>query len=156
VNTVLWNTIQLLFPREVEARKAAGALNCREASAGCQIPETAFYNNLRNRSARDTSVGRRRENALSQDEDAALAQRPQRTSGVSSRDTSVRRRRRRENELNQDEDAALALRLQRDEFMEAFRGTNEQQSRSSLSLARENLRAMATRAVNLRIRGRHM
>jgi hypothetical protein len=36
---------------------------------------------------------------------------PQRTSGVSSRDTSVRRRRRRrrENELSQDEDAALAL-----------------------------------------------
>lgn len=150
MNTVLWNTIQLLFPQEVEARKAAGALNCREA-AGCQIPETAFYDSLRNRSgrasgisSRDTGVRRR------QDEDAA--QRPQRTPGVSSRDARERRRR---GVPSQDEDAALALRLQRDEFMEGFRGTNEQYS-SSLSLARANLRAMASRAVNLRNRGRHM
>ena len=82
VNTVLWNTIQLLFPKEVEARKAAGALNSREA--GCKTPETAFYNNLRNGSTR--------------------------ASGVSSRDTSARRRR---GTSSQDENAALAIRSQR-------------------------------------------
>lgn len=176
VNTVLWNTIQLLFPKEVEARKAAGALNSREA--GCKTPETAFYNNLRNGStrasgvsSRDTSA-RRRRGTSSQDENAALAIRSQRGGedhsqerrgvfnnvrsrssrpGVSSRDTRVRGRR--GGMLSQDEDAALALRLQREEFMDAFRETREQSS-SSLSLARANLRAMASRAINLRIRGR--
>uniref|UniRef100_A0A2N9F7S0 RING-type E3 ubiquitin transferase n=1 Tax=Fagus sylvatica TaxID=28930 RepID=A0A2N9F7S0_FAGSY len=176
VNTVLWNTIQLLFPKEVEARKAAGALNSREA--GCKTPETAFYNNLRNGStrasgvsSRDTSA-RRTRGTSSQDENAALAIRSQRGGedhsqerrgvfnnvrsrssrpGVSSRDTRVRGRR--GGMLSQDEDAALALRLQREEFMDAFRETREQSS-SSLSLARANLRAMASRAINLRIRGR--
>ena len=66
-------------------------------------------------------------------------------------DVSVRRRRR---VPGQDEDAALALRLQREEFMEVFRGSDEQYRRSSLALARANLRAMATRAANTRIRGR--
>lgn len=175
MNTVLWNTIQLLFPHEVEARKAAGALNSREA--GCKIPETtAFYNNLRNEntrasgvSSRDTS-SRRRRGTVSHVENAALAIRSQRGDEdqsqergvynnvrirssqpeVSSRDTRVRARR---GMLSQDEDAALALRLQREEFMDAFRETSEQSS-SSLSLARANLRAMASRAINLRIRGR--
>jgi hypothetical protein len=240
VNTVLWNTIQLLFPQEVEARKAAGALNGREA-ARSQIPEAAFYNNLRrNRSAADTSV-RRRVNVLSHaadqehaaflprlsetalydyniftpsagdtsvrrrrmielshasehaallaqipetashndnmwnirsargsvisttdhtslsrrgenvdEEDAAIAQRPQRTSTVvSSRDAMLRAMLR---VPGQNEDAAIAQRLQREEFMEAFRGTNGQPSSSSLSLARVNLRAMASRVVNRRIR----
>uniref|UniRef100_A0A803L140 RING-type E3 ubiquitin transferase n=1 Tax=Chenopodium quinoa TaxID=63459 RepID=A0A803L140_CHEQI len=40
---------------------------------------------------------------------------------------------------NQDEDAALALRLQREEFMDIYRRS---------SLARDNLRAMARRAMN--------
>lgn len=175
MNTVLWNTIQLLFPHEVEARKAAGALNSREA--GCKIPETAFYNNLRNESTRASGVSsrdtssRRRRGTVSHVENAALAIRSQRGDedqsqgrgvynnnvrmrssqpGVSSRDTRVRARR---GMLSQDEDAALALRLQREEFMDAFRETSEQSS-SSLSLARANLRAMASRAINLRIRGR--
>lgn len=163
MNTVLWNTIQLLFPQEVEARKATGALNSREAAS--QIPETAFYDNLRNPSARasgissiETSSRRRRG---SQDEGATMTLRSQRGAegsngrnrstqphGVSVRDTRVRGRRAM---LSQDEDAALALRLQREEFMEAFRGTNEQSY-----LARANLRAMASRAIDLRIRGRHM
>jgi hypothetical protein len=61
VNKVLWNTIQLLFPQEVDARKAA----CAGARAGSQIPETASCNNLRriNPGGGETSV-RRRENVL--------------------------------------------------------------------------------------------
>lgn len=57
---------------------------------------------------------------------------------------------------DQDEDAALALRLQREEFMEAFRGPEEPPSRSSLVVARANLRAMASRAVDIRMRRRDM
>ncbi|PHU27452.1 hypothetical protein BC332_05784 [Capsicum chinense] len=53
----------------------------------------------------------------------------------------------------QDGDAALALRLQREEFMESFTtrsSAEEQQYRSSLALAKANLRAMASRAINIR------
>ena len=236
MNTVLWNTIQLLFPQEVEARNAAGALNGREATRS-QIPEAAFYNNLRrNRSAGlshaadqehaaflprlseiaafydnnmwtpsagdttsvrgrrmielrhaaehaallpqspetashnnnnmwnirgargsvisttdHTSLSRRGENV--DEEDAAIAQRPQRTStGVSSRDARLRARLR---VSGQNEDAAIAQRLQREEFMEAFRGTNGESSSSSLSLARVNLRAIASSVVNRRIRDQY-
>lgn len=53
---------------------------------------------------------------------------------------------------DQDQDAALALRLQREEFMEAFRDS-QVQTTSSLSLARANLRAMASRAA-VRVNGR--
>lgn len=172
VNTVLWNTIQLLFPQEVEARKAAGALNSRE-EADREIPKKAFHSsNSRNQSrrvsGRDVAV---RRVLLSQDEDeddpAPLAirlqmreaehqnreqgslTRPARVSSgreirrVSSRDANPIRRR----VPIQDDDAALALRLQREEFMEAFRGTSDQSS-TSLSSARANLRAMASRAAN--------
>ncbi|KAK6280447.1 hypothetical protein POUND7_020714 [Theobroma cacao] len=144
VNTVLWNTIQLLFPQEVEARKAAGALNRREVER--QSPESGSRSTRRTRSTTDASM--RRRGVMSQDEDAALALRLQRED--LSRLVSTRRRR----EMpSQDVDAALALRLQREEFMESFRGTH-QQSRTPLSLARANLRAMASRAINLRIRDR--
>ncbi|KAK6280457.1 hypothetical protein POUND7_020724 [Theobroma cacao] len=54
---------------------------------------------------------------------------------------------------SQDEDAALALRLQREAFMESFRGAH-QQSRTPLSLARANLRAMASGAINISTRAR--
>ncbi|XAR58252.1 hypothetical protein NMG60_11026670 [Bertholletia excelsa] len=109
VNTVLWNAIQLLFPQEVEARKAAGALNPREADK--ESPKR-FMTETQN----------------------------------------VRRRRR--GGQSQDEDAALALRLQREEFMEAFRGSEEDYRSSSFVSARETLRAMASRAIGgTRVRG---
>ncbi|XP_050382813.1 putative E3 ubiquitin-protein ligase RING1a [Argentina anserina] len=176
VNTVLWNTIQLLFPQEVETRKAAGALNNHE-EAERKIPDKAFSssssrNQSRRASSRDVALRRRRV-VLSQDEDeddpAPLAirlqmrraenqsqelgnlARPVRISAgreirpmrrVSSRDANPTNSRR---APNQDEDAALALRLQREELLEAFRGTSDQSS-ASLSSARANLRAMASRA----------
>lgn len=55
---------------------------------------------------------------------------------------------------SQSEDAALALRLQREEFMEAFREQPHEEQRNTVSVARANLRAMASRAVSLRVRGR--
>ncbi|XP_045794006.1 E3 ubiquitin-protein ligase rnf168-like isoform X1 [Trifolium pratense] len=172
VNTVLWNTIQLLFPQEIEARKAAAVTeNNRQAPAQNPIPETTFYNNQRNRgiqpypSSRAMS-SRRYETPTETDEDAALARLLQREiDGLSNqramattRVSSVRGRTRR-GVSAQDEDAAFALRLQREEFMHAFRGSSnnqEQSSSSSSSLARSNLRAMATRAMNIRIRDQRM
>ncbi|KAL1314708.1 putative E3 ubiquitin-protein ligase RING1a isoform X2 [Arachis ipaensis] len=147
VNTVLWNTIQLLFPQEVEARKAAGAINSRQQSK-CLSPEAAFYNNLRNDESTTTRVGvsTRRSGGRAA---AITDQEARRLQGVRSRRGIT--------PATQTEDAAIALRLQREEFMHAFRGTQEQHhsSRSSsVDLARENLRAMASRAMTLRIRDR--
>ncbi|GAU13098.1 hypothetical protein TSUD_173980 [Trifolium subterraneum] len=172
VNTVLWNTIQLLFPQEIEARKAAAVTaNTRQAPAQNPIPETTFYNNQRNRSIQPypssrAMSSRRYETTTENDEDAALARLLQREiNGLSNqratattRVSSVRGRTRR-GVSAQDVDAAFALRLQREEFMHAFRGSSnnqEQSSSSSSSLARSNLRAMATRAMNIRIRDQRM
>ncbi|GAV85513.1 Glyco_transf_92 domain-containing protein/zf-C3HC4_2 domain-containing protein, partial [Cephalotus follicularis] len=128
VNTVLWNTIQLLFPQEVKARNAAAALNGREAES--ESSRRGHHNNARNENMRPSLVSTLR---LETENPVRLA----------SRDVSMRRRRRVILSQDDDDDAALALRLQREEFIEAFRG---EQSRSSLSLARANLRAMASRA----------
>ncbi|KAF8026126.1 hypothetical protein BT93_F2818 [Corymbia citriodora subsp. variegata] len=127
VNTVLWNTIQLLFPKEIETRKAA------TKSSGAETQEPESHKPER------------------RDSDNHL-RRSLRPSVASSRDTYPRRRR---GLPSQDEDAAFALRLQREEFMEAFQGINEN-SGTSLSLARANLRAMASRAINIRIRSQRI
>ncbi|KAK9698294.1 hypothetical protein RND81_08G094300 [Saponaria officinalis] len=117
VNTVLWNTIQLLFPVEVEARKASETQNSSETER--QNPETTEQSNNHLRATR------RLRPVVSRRED-----------GSRNRGRVV---------TTQDEDAALALRLQREEFMTIYRGS---------SLARDNLRTMAQRAINLRVRHR--
>ncbi|KAK7395704.1 hypothetical protein VNO78_16271 [Psophocarpus tetragonolobus] len=162
VNTVLWNTIQLLFPQEVEARKAASASKGRQQVQNLS-PETAFFDNLRNstqpRGAPSRSMRRSGATASTtqDDEDAALARRLQREIDEQSPETTriraARVRARRGVSTGQHEDAALALRLQREEFLQTFRGSNQDQSNRlpSSSLARANLRAMASRAMNLRI-----
>ncbi|KAK9090215.1 hypothetical protein Sjap_023392 [Stephania japonica] len=126
VNTVLWNTIQLLFPQEIEARKA---------------------------SARDMKSCEAEERESPRDHSYNVRSRSVRPAMLISRDVNTRRRR---NLPSQDEDAAYAMRLQREEFMDVFRGTQEQVGISSVSLARANLRAMASRANSLRIRNRHL
>ncbi|TYH42607.1 hypothetical protein ES332_D11G074800v1 [Gossypium tomentosum] len=137
VNTVLWNTIQLLFPNEVsEARKsAAGALNSQEVEPGS--PESGRRSNRRARSVRPPMVISTR--------DAALAFRQQ--SEDLSRLVSTRTRR---GTPSQSEDVALALRLQREQSMESFRRIRQQtRIPTPLSLARANLRAMTSRAINI-------
>ncbi|KAK7318800.1 hypothetical protein RJT34_03507 [Clitoria ternatea] len=138
VNTVLWNTIQLLFPQEVEARKAASA----KQQAQCPSPETAFYTNLRGNGSIQTFEGASSRNMSTrrsvatttthEDEDAAFARRLQReldgtatraqTSNNLRNQMRVRSSTRRGISTSQNEDAALALRLQREEFMQAYRG----------------------------------
>ncbi|KAF7129145.1 hypothetical protein RHSIM_Rhsim10G0011600 [Rhododendron simsii] len=158
VNTVLWNTIQLLFPQEIETRKAAAkASNSRETDHKSPPPPRGIsHYNVRNRNIQ----------ALNSPEDERL-QSTRRVGntyhegrnhimgppGIASRGDEVNVRRRRRQVPGQDDDAALALRLQREEFMEVFRGSDDQYN-GSVSLARENLRAMASRAMNIRIRGR--
>ncbi|KAM6573255.1 hypothetical protein CsatA_017335 [Cannabis sativa] len=147
VNTVLWNTIQLLFPQEVAARKEAGALNIRESER--RVTESTFYNSLRSESPQDsplttraeTARGRRTRQAqieisatLSSGGDGVTSNRATR---VSTRDRSTRSSSR--GIPSQDEDAALALRLQREEFLGVVRGTiNHSSTFSSISLARPN------------------
>lgn len=55
---------------------------------------------------------------------------------------------------SQSEDAALALRLQREEMMGALRETYQPPERNTVYMARANLRAMASRAIQLRSRRR--
>ncbi|KAK6928457.1 hypothetical protein RJ641_007048 [Dillenia turbinata] len=157
VNTVLWNTIQLLFPQEVEARKAAAvASNSQERVAKNKSP---IRNNHGNddqhrhiRFLRESDPGEGlsngQEGELRRLRNGSLRNRSTRISRHSSRDVSERRR---TGMPEQDMDAALALRLQREEFMEAFEGIDEPER---LHSARANLRAIASRAMTLRLRGR--
>lgn len=160
VNTVLWNTIQLLFPKEVEAKKLSGTVNSQESK----------HQRLATRN-RDQSVCPLNDDLETELESSArrrsnqnLRNRGVRPSGILTRRANEDGRNRvgrREHLAVQDEDAALALRLQREEFMEAFRPSDEQpppapqqQRNSSTHLARANLRAIASRAMNIRVRGR--
>ncbi|KAL3526341.1 hypothetical protein ACH5RR_010997 [Cinchona calisaya] len=139
VNTVLWNTIQLLFPQEVEARKAACALNSQESQRQSPARFNTNAMNVRNRTVE----------ALNNPESGNLSPRTRRSYQSTRRQSNVRPSRiLRRNELpSQDEDAALALRLPREEFLGAFRGS---EYRSSLAMARANLQAMASRAIRVR------
>lgn len=163
MNTVLWNTIQLLFPQEIEARKTAD-----EAAKGVEkeheIQHTARHRSSRAASSSQTRSSARRRSRPSQDEDAALALRLERENlaRLLGREGSVRRWRSSSANGEEDEDVVLALRLQREEFMDAFRESNNDQNtttattrRSHLSVARANLRAMASRAINIRTRRQH-
>ncbi|XP_021740883.1 LON peptidase N-terminal domain and RING finger protein 3-like [Chenopodium quinoa] len=120
INTVLWNTIQLLFPAEVESRIAAAAAAASSKVSDHRRKSTERVISSSNQ-ATDNSNPRlsRRLRVSRRSEEASL---------ISSRGVP-----------NQDEDAALALRLQREEFMDIYRRS---------SLARDNLRAMARRAMN--------
>lgn len=142
MNTVLWNTIQLLFPDEVEARKIA-VKHTREAKQ--KSPKECGYStrNVAFDSAiTGGNISRRARWESSQEEDAAIGSR---------RNSSWRRTR---GGPSQEEDAALALRLQREEFMDAFGRGHDDEPIISLYSARSNLRAMASRARDLRLRGR--
>ncbi|KVH92784.1 tripartite motif-containing protein 65-like [Cynara cardunculus var. scolymus] len=177
INTVLWNTIQLLFPQEIEARKtvAGGGSNTKEYG-DVQSPPARRRNQYRSviealNSPEGEQLSLERRRRTSNHNLRQQSFRPASVVLLNSResgDNSVtRRRRRREVEvvvvpppapLSQDEDAALALRLQRQEFMGAFRGSEEQAEvhrRSSVTRAAVNLRAMASRAIDIRnLRGR--
>ncbi|PKA50063.1 DNA repair protein RAD5 [Apostasia shenzhenica] len=97
VSTNLWNTIQLLFPGEVEARK----------KATIETPRTEISSSFRSNSGSIMSSG------FSSRVEVMRA-----LEGGRSRNRRLIR--------SQAEDAALALRLQREEFLEAFRASRAQ------------------------------
>ncbi|RAL43809.1 hypothetical protein DM860_014310 [Cuscuta australis] len=157
VNTVLWNTIQLLFPEEVEARKKAAAI-AKDAREQTPAEKNHHHHHHISRNRRVPVLINSPERMNPR---GGGAQR--RNFGlngvVSSRRgsdfISVARPRRGQVEEEED-DAALALRLQREEFMGIGSNNGDQQQqqhrRNSLALARENLRTMASRAINIRRR----
>ncbi|KAI3860072.1 hypothetical protein MKW92_041921, partial [Papaver armeniacum] len=120
VNTSLWNTIQLLFPQEVEARKAVAAKNSREEVKDCISTSPSSRTNsmmmtnpsdIRVSSSSRNQSGRANFMGMNRVDSVRLS-------------SSARIRRARP---SQAEDAALALRLQREEFMVAFRAADEPQ-----------------------------
>ncbi|XP_042051360.1 E3 ubiquitin-protein ligase RNF168-like [Salvia splendens] len=147
VNTVLWNTVQLLFPQEVEARKAAD----ESATEALEQPSQSRTRSQHTRQSRGVVELRSLESSNNSAERRRNREQRIRNRAQSSRGDVAR------TELpGQDRDAALALRLQREEFMEAFTGPDDRR-RGSLApaTARANLRAMASRAINIRMsRGR--
>ncbi|CAN1188039.1 E3 ubiquitin-protein ligase RNF168 [Linum perenne] len=150
VNTVLWNTIQLLFPKEVEARKVAeSALNNNR--------KERVNNNKISKSSRGVNPVRPGVSTRVQNQDSSAI--PHRRGILVSSNAVVdssfaRRVQRGETAAAPSGDAALALRLQRQEFGEDFRGeADEGSARRGLGMARANLRAMASRAVSIRSRG---
>ncbi|KAJ9562519.1 hypothetical protein OSB04_007679 [Centaurea solstitialis] len=169
INTVLWNTIQLLFPQEIEARKAvAGGGSNSKASSDLQSPPARRRNQYRSviealNSPEGEQLSLERRRRTSNHNLRQQSFRPASVVLLNSREAgenSVTRRRQRRREAaavvpppSQDEDAALALRLQRQEFMGAFRGSEEEPGlhrRSSVTRAAVNLRAMASRAIDIR------
>ncbi|KAL1833062.1 hypothetical protein ACET3Z_002713 [Daucus carota] len=156
VNTVLWNTIQLLFPKEVEARKLSGTVDSQEPKG----KSLATRNRNQSVCPLNDDLGTELESSARRRSNQNLRNRGIRPSGILTRrvnEDARNRVQRRELLAVQDEDAALAVRLQREEYMEAFRPSDEQppqQRNSSTHLARANLRAIASRAMNMRVRGR--
>ncbi|KAI7756603.1 hypothetical protein M8C21_032374 [Ambrosia artemisiifolia] len=170
INTVLWNTIQLLFPQEIEARKLSAGVSNASESSDILSPPTRQRNQYRSviqalnsPEGEQLSLERRRRTGNNHNHNLRHQSfRPASVVLLNSReagDNSVSRRRRRPPPV-QDDDATLALRLQREEFMGVFGGPQEppreqQHRRSSVATASSNLRAMASRAINLRnFRGR--
>uniref|UniRef100_A0A0E0ML76 RING-type E3 ubiquitin transferase n=1 Tax=Oryza punctata TaxID=4537 RepID=A0A0E0ML76_ORYPU len=175
VNTVLWNTIQLLFPGETEARRASiasssesnddavqqisqrsnsiaqGGMTSSSSNGIGYIPQRTTRSSTTNNRSFTTTGSRRSTFIAQQGSSTATGRGFVRASQLvpSARVVSVR--------SHQSDDAALAYRLQQEEFMTAFESEGERQpprsSSSTVSAARANLRAMASRAIRLRARG---
>ncbi|KAL6905935.1 hypothetical protein ACP4OV_003536 [Aristida adscensionis] len=176
INTVLWNTIQLLFPSEVEARRTSigsssscngdinesppsnnfpqGGMRTRNGTSGSFVIEG------RTRSSHRSFVAPTSNTRSSSSSGSFITTHAGGTRGSNSRPgfvpasqlvgtrSSVR--------PDQSNDAALAYRLQQEEFMNAFETEEMSEVRSpqnTVSTARANLRAMASRAIRLRARG---
>uniref|UniRef100_A0A7N1A5E2 RING-type E3 ubiquitin transferase n=1 Tax=Kalanchoe fedtschenkoi TaxID=63787 RepID=A0A7N1A5E2_KALFE len=179
VNTVLWNTIQLLFGKEIEARK-------RVAEGSMKSPDSGKRARVRDQHIRSPTF-----RAIRMSTDASPTFRPARFSNRRARSAAENAAQESQSFRfgrtrghvgggrrgggapvpSQAEDAALALRLQREEFMAVFRGENGSgmaaaaranlramgvgvagrgEYESSVTAARANLRAMASRALSLR------
>lgn len=172
---MLWNTIQLLFPSETEARRTSIASSSETnddlaqqisqrsnsmAQGGIRSSSSNGIGYITQRSTRSSATNNRSFTTTGSRRSTFVAQEGSSTATgrgfvralqliPSARVVSVR--------SHQSDDAALAYRLQQEEFMTAFESEGERQpprsSSSTVSAARANLRAMASRAIRLRARG---
>uniref|UniRef100_A0ACD5VNS9 Uncharacterized protein n=1 Tax=Avena sativa TaxID=4498 RepID=A0ACD5VNS9_AVESA len=175
INTVLWNTIQLLFPSEVEARRtsiascsatmddvkqsvprsnsiAQGGMRTRNTSTSSIVQDSTRISNtsrsLVTPGSRRSVQGPGSMNTSSGSFD---------TQGRSTRSRHSSRSFVQASQLvpargsSESDDSALAYRLQQEEFMTAFHTEDEErQPQNAVSTARASLRAMASWAVRLR------
>ncbi|KAI4981927.1 hypothetical protein ZWY2020_022419 [Hordeum vulgare] len=174
INTVLWNTIQLLFPSEVEARKSSMASSSASKDDGKQtLPRsnnftqggmsrntgasgsiiTPDYTRIGNSTRSSLAAGSRRSvpgpgtmNTSSGSFDTQGRTTRSRDSGRGFVPASQLVATRSSARSGQSDDASLAYRLQQEEFMTAFDNEGERQPQNTISTARANLRAMASRA----------
>lgn len=144
MNTVLWNTVQLLFPKEIEARKAS----MESGDGDSPKSRRGSSNERRNRGGR--RGGTRNNSAfimgselvgLAEFNRTMTTQISTETFSNNRTATTVRR------VPNQSEDAALALRLQRQEFLRNRSLPAPTPASSAVNSARTNLRAIAARAM---------
>ncbi|ONM26319.1 hypothetical protein Zm00014a_005421 [Zea mays] len=173
INTVLWNTIQLLFPGEVEARKNSTSPCDKDASRSPlranRLSQGGNGMRTRTRSRSSSTEARTRSSYRSFMEPGSTTSTNTGANFISAQVNTRSRRgfvqasqlllpRRSAVRLDQSEDAALAYRLQQEEFMNAFEEPEQerQQPRNAVSTARDTLRAIASRAVRLRARGWHV
>ncbi|GJN27965.1 hypothetical protein PR202_gb16035 [Eleusine coracana subsp. coracana] len=172
VNTVLWNTIQLLFPNEVEARRTSIA-SCNDDVSQSPSSSSFSQGGMRTRNNRGALITEGRTRSSYRNFVTAGSTTNSSNNGGfirahgSTRDSNSRRgfvpasqliTNRSSARSEQSDDAALAYRLQQQEFMNAFQSDETQQRppsppRNTVSTARDNLRAMASRAIRLRSRG---
>ncbi|RCV18399.1 hypothetical protein SETIT_3G298300v2 [Setaria italica] len=176
INTVLWNTIQLLFPSEVEARRTSieSPSSCNEDMNHSPPRSNNFSqggHGMRTRNSNGSFIAEGRTRSSYRTFITPASTPSSNTSGNfisthgSTRSSNSSNRRtfvpasqlvntRSAVRSDQSEDAALAYRLQQEEFMNAFEEPEqERQPRNTVSTARDNLRAMASRAIRLRARG---
>ncbi|CAN6338118.1 unnamed protein product [Urochloa humidicola] len=173
INTVLWNTIQMLFPSEVEARRTSVASpsscnkdvnhspprnnNFSQGGHGMRTRNSSgsFITEGRTRSSNRTFITPASTTSSNTSGDFISTHRSIRSSNsrrafvpasqlINTRTTA---------RSDPSEDAALAYRLQQEEFMNAFEEPEQETPRNTVSTARDNLRAMASRAIRLRARG---
>ncbi|XP_068667136.1 uncharacterized protein [Aristolochia californica] len=137
VNTVLWNTIQLLFPAEVEARSRV-ATNARQSKHESPKTNINRRGNVTYNSRNMVTESRpRRTTVPSEEEDAALALRLQREEFM---------------EVFQESNEEM---VESGEQGGHFRWASEwNQPRNLLNSSRARLRAMASRLNHVRVRGR--
>ncbi|KAJ1278487.1 hypothetical protein BS78_04G083400 [Paspalum vaginatum] len=161
INTVLWNTIQLLFPAEVEARRnSISSPSSSKEDVNCSPQRSSSFSQgggggMRTRSSSSSFIteGRTRSSyraTSSNTNGTTRSSNSRRGFVMASQLVNTRSTVR----SDQSEDAVLAYRLQQEEFMNAFEEPEqERQPQNTVSTARDNLRAMASRAIRLRARG---
>ncbi|WVZ77358.1 hypothetical protein U9M48_025236 [Paspalum notatum var. saurae] len=168
INTVLWNTIQLLFPAEVEARRnSISSPSSSNKDVNCSPQRSNSFSQgggggMRTRSSSSSFIteGRTRSSyrTTSSNTNGSFISAHGTTRGSNRRRGFVPASQlvntRSTVRSDQSEDAVLAYRLQQEEFMNAFEEPEqERQPQNTVSTARDNLRAMASRAIRLRARG---